>query len=86
MAMLHYLDKNPDKQIKKFFIGSQIGYHQEQESKDVLDMMRSIINKDIHIIDEKQIIEEDISHSEVKGLKNLSSYTSAIGAAQSLAV
>lgn len=82
MAMQHYLNKNPDKQIEKFFIGSQVGDHQELE--DVLDVMRSIINKDIHIIDEKQIIEEDISHSEVKGLKNLSSYTSAIGAAQSL--
>ncbi|MBW1833642.1 MAG: pilus assembly protein PilM [Deltaproteobacteria bacterium] len=82
MAMQHYLNKNPDKQIEKFFIASQVGDHQELE--DVLDVMRSIINKDIHIIDEKQIIEEDISHSEVKGLKNLSSYTSAIGAAQSL--
>jgi len=81
MAMLHYLDKNPDKQIEKFFIGSQVGHHQELE-----DVLRSIINKDIHIIDEKQIIEKAISHSEVNGLKNLSSYTSAIGAAQSLAV
>ena len=81
MAMLHYLDKNPDKQIENFFIGSQVGHHQELEN-----VLKSLINKNIHIIDEKQIIEEAVSHSEVKGLKNLLSYTSAIGAAQSLAV
>ncbi len=75
MAMLHYLNENPDKQIEKIFIGSQVGYHQELK-----DVLRSIINIDTHII------KENISHSEVKGLKNLSSYTSAIGAAQSLAV
>ncbi|RLC22968.1 MAG: hypothetical protein DRH21_07645 [Deltaproteobacteria bacterium] len=79
MAMLHYLDKNPDKQIENFFIGSQVGHHQELE-----DVLRSIIDKNIHIEDEKQIIEKAISHSEVKGLKNFLSYTSAIGAAQSL--
>lgn len=81
MAMLHYLDKNPDKQIEKFFIGSQVGHHQELE-----DVLRSIIDENIHIEDEKQIIEKAISHSEVKGLKNLLPYTSAIGAAQSLVV
>lgn len=81
MAMLHYLDKNPDKQIKNFFIGSQVGHHQELK-----DVLKSLINKSIHIEDEKQIIEKAISHSEVEGLKNLLSYTSAIGAAQSLAV
>ncbi len=75
MAILHYLNENPDKQIEKIFIGSQVGYHQELK-----DVLRSIINIDTHII------KENISHSEVKGLKNLSSYTSAIGAAQSLAV
>ncbi len=79
MAMLHYLNKNPDKQIEKVFIGSQVGYHQELE-----DVLRSIIDENIHIEDEKQIIEKTIFHSEVKGLKNILSYTSAIGAAQSL--
>ncbi|MBC2693962.1 MAG: pilus assembly protein PilM [Desulfobacteraceae bacterium] len=79
MAMLHYLDKNPDKQIEKIFIGSQVGHHQELE-----DVLKSIINENIHIENEKQIIKEAISHSEGKGLKNLLSYTSAIGAAQSL--
>ncbi len=96
MAMLHYLDKNPDKQIEKVFIGNQVEYHQKLEGKlreleeeklgKLEDVLKSIFKKDIHIIDEKQIIEKAISHSEIKGLKNLLSYTSAIGAAQSLAV
>ena len=95
IAMQHYLNENPDKQIEKFFIGSQVEHHQESEEKleeseeklkELKEMLRSISNYDIQTIDEKQIIKEDISHSEVKGLKNLSSYTSAIGAAQSLAV
>ena len=81
IAMLHYLSKNSDKQIEKFFIGSQVGYHQELEA-----MLRSIINKKVHIIDEKQIIKETIFHSEVEDFENLLSYSSAIGAAQSLAV
>ena len=81
IAMLHYMNKNPDKQIEKFFIGSQVGYHQE-----LGDLLKGIMDKDIHIIGEKQIIKEAISHSEIKGFKNLTSYTSAIGAAQSLAV
>ena len=80
LTMQHFLESNPGKHIERLSVGSQVGYH--NELKEVLS---NLIDIKLHIIDEGALIDSpfDLSHP-LERLK-LSSFVSAIGAAQGLA-
>jgi len=77
--MHYYLKKNPEKEIERCYIGSQVGLHRELK-----EVFGNLSDMDIVILDEKQIIriDADIDDKEENAL--ISPFASAIGAAQSL--
>lgn len=77
--MHYYLKKNPNKEIEKCYIGSQVGFHRELE-----EVFGNLSDMDIVMINESQIIQidDDIDNPEEK--KSISPFAAAIGAAQSL--
>lgn len=78
MTMRHFLNANPDKEIEKLFIGSQVAFHKELE-----DVFRSLSDMDIIILDERHFMETDESDHNNRR-ETISHFVSAIGAAQSL--
>ena len=80
MTMQHYLESNPGKRIERLSVGSQVGYH--VELKEVLG---NLIDIKLNILGEGDLIESDFDLSHPLERLKLSSFASAIGAAQSLA-
>ena len=76
----HYLNLNPDREIEKIYIGSQVASYHELK-KDFADLTGSQVS----VIDESQIIFTDFDPDKPEEKEKLSHFVSAIGAAQSLA-
>ena len=76
----HYLNLNPDREIEKIYIGSQVAsYHALM--KDFADLTGS----QVFVMDESQIVFTDFELDKPEEKERLSNFVSAIGAAQSLA-
>jgi Tfp pilus assembly PilM family ATPase len=75
-----FLNENPDRDIERVYLGSQAGYMRE-----LMEGFRDLRDAEVSVIDESEIISIDDELSEVGDDVELSSYISAIGAAQSLA-
>jgi len=80
LTMQHYLESNPGKRIERLCVGSQVGYH--AELKEVLG---NLIDIELEILDEGDLIDSDFDLTQPLERLRLSSFASAIGAAQSLA-
>ena len=80
LTMQHYLESNPGKRIARLCVGSQVGYH--AELKEVLS---NLIDIKLDILDEGELIGSDFDLTQPLERLKLSSFASAIGAAQSLA-
>jgi hypothetical protein len=80
LTMQHYLESNPGKRIERLSVGSQVGYH--VELKEVLG---NLIDIKLDILGEGELIESDFDLSQPLERLKLSSFASAIGAAQSMA-
>ncbi len=80
LTMQHYLESNPGKRIARLCVGSQVGYH--AELKEVLS---NLIDIRLDILDEGELIGSDFDLTQPLERLKLSSFASAIGAAQSLA-
>lgn len=82
MTMQHYLGLNPEGEIEKLFVGSQVGFHRELEEvfKNLSDMKVEILNEDSLITIPAELSLGDDSRT-VAG-----AYAAAIGAAQSLSL
>ena len=79
MTIQHYLDTNPGKRIERLCIGSQVGYHDE-----LLEVLGNLIDIKVTVLKENQLIDSPFDHHQPLERLKLSSFTSAIGAAQSL--
>ena len=79
MTIQHYLDTNPGKRIQRLCIGSQVGYHDE-----LLEVLGNLIEIKVTVLKEHQLIDSPFDHQQPLERLKLSSFTSAIGAAQSL--
>jgi len=79
LTMQHYLESNPGKRIERLCVGSQVGYH--AELKEVLS---NLIDIRLDILDEGGLIDADFDMTQPLERLKLSSFASAIGAAQSL--
>jgi Tfp pilus assembly PilM family ATPase len=79
MTMQHYFNINPDREIEKLFVGSQVAFHQELK-----DVFKSLSSMDVSIIEEAHLIKTDMDPDDPEARTRLSSLSSAIGAAQSL--
>ena len=80
MTIQHYLDTNPGKRIERLSIGSQVGYHDE-----LLEVLGNLIDIQVIVLKEHQLIDSPFDHKHPLERLKLSSYASAIGAAQGLA-
>jgi hypothetical protein len=80
LTMQHYLESNPGKRIERLCVGSQVGYH--GELKEVLS---NLIDIKLDILEEDELIDSDFDMTQPMERLKLSSFASAIGAAQSLA-
>ena len=80
MTIQHYLDTNPGKRIARLYIGSQVGYHDE-----LLEVLGNLIDIQVTVMKEHQLIDSPFDHTHPLERLKLSSYASAIGAAQGLA-
>lgn len=79
MTMKHYFNISPDREIEKLYIGSQVAFHQELK-----DVFQTLSNMDVSIIEESRLIKTDMNPDDPEMRTRLSSFSSAIGAAQSL--
>ncbi len=79
MTIQHYLDTNPGKRIARLCIGSKVGYHDE-----LLEVLGNLIDIKVTVLKEHQLIDSPFDHHQPLERLKLSSYTAAIGAAQSL--
>jgi hypothetical protein len=80
LTMQHYLESSPGKRIQRLSVGSQVGYH--AELKEVLS---NLIDIKLDILGEGELIESEFDLSQPLERLKLSSFASALGAAQSLA-
>ena len=80
LTMQHFLESNPGKRIEHLCVGSQVGYH--AELKEVLG---NLIDIKLEILDEGDLIASNFDLTQPLERLKLSSFASAIGAAQSLA-
>ena len=80
MTIQHYLDTNPGKRIERLCIGSQVGYHDE-----LLEVLGNLIDVKVSVLKEHRLIDSPFDHKHPLERLKLSSFASAIGAAQSLA-
>ena len=76
----HYLNLNPDKEIEKIFIGSNVASYKELKKSFV-----NLTGSSVSVMDESQMILTDFDFDKPEERERLSSFVSAIGAAQSLA-
>ncbi len=79
MAMQHFLNANPDKEVEKMYVGSQVAFHRELE-----EVFQSLSDMDIIIMDESNLIEANSNTKDKSQREQISYFVSAIGAAQSL--
>lgn len=79
MVMLQYLKGNPGMKIEKLYVGTQVGFHEELQ-----EVFTNLSNINVQIFNEKKMIETGDNFNKLAGCEDLSSYISAIGAAQSL--
>jgi Tfp pilus assembly PilM family ATPase len=79
MTMQHYYNINPDKEIEKLYVGSQVAFHRE-----LRDVFKNLSNMDVSIIDESELITTIMDMDDPGERAKLSSFASAIGAAQGL--
>ncbi len=79
MIMRHYINIHPDKEIKKLYVGSQVAFHRELE-----EVFKNLSNMEVFMIREDELISTDNTVTDLTGKEKLSSFVSAIGAAQSL--
>jgi Tfp pilus assembly PilM family ATPase len=79
MTIQHYLDTNPGKRIERLYIGSQVGYHDE-----LLEVLGNLIEIKVAVLKEHTLIDSPFDHRQPLERLQLSSFVSAIGAAQSL--
>lgn len=79
MTMQHYFNINPEREIEKLYVGSQVAFH-----KELKDVFKNLSSMDVSIIEEAQLIRTDMNVDDPKVRTRLSSLSSAIGAAQSL--
>ena len=75
----HYLNLNPDKEIEKIYIGSNVASHNELKKSFV-----NLTGSSVSVMDESQMILTDFDFDKPEERERLSSFASAIGAAQSL--
>ena len=80
LTMQHYLESNPGKRIGRLCVGSQVGYH--AELKEVLS---NLIDIELDILEEGELIASNFDLTQPLERLRLSSFASAIGAAQGLA-
>lgn len=80
LTMQHYLESSPGKRIERLSVGTQVGYH--SELKEVLS---NLIDLKLDILGEGELIKSDFDLAHPLERLKLSSFSSAIGAAQSLA-
>lgn len=76
----HYLNLNPDKEIEKIYIGSNVASYHELKKKFV-----DLTGSSVSVLDESQMILTNFDFDIPEERQKLSSFVSAIGAAQSLA-
>ncbi|MBL0714198.1 MAG: hypothetical protein JJV98_10900, partial [Desulfosarcina sp.] len=79
MTIQHYLDTNPGKRIERLCIGSQVGYHDE-----LLEVLGNLIEIKVTVLKEHKLIDSPFDQHQPLERLRLSSFASAIGAAQSL--
>lgn len=86
LIIQHYMNINPDKKLEKLYIGSQVGSYREIEEKikNICDLKVSFIDAARLIIDESQPTKMAAGSNGAREEDMLSSFVSAIGAAQSL--
>ena len=80
LTMQHYLESNPGKRIERLCVGSQVGYHTE-----LREVLSNLVDIKVEIMDESGLIASDFDMAQPMERLQLSSFASAIGAAQSLA-
>jgi hypothetical protein len=80
LTMQHYLESSPGKRIERLSVGTQVGYHSELK-----DVLRNLIDIKLNILGEGDLIKSDFDLAHPLERLKLSSFSSAIGAAQSLA-
>jgi hypothetical protein len=79
LTIQHYLESSPGKRIERLSVGSQVGYH--AELKEVLS---NLIDIQLEILSEEALIDSQFDMTQPLERLKLSSFVSAIGAAQSL--
>jgi hypothetical protein len=79
LTMQHYLESNPGKRIERLSVGSQVGYHAELK-----EVLTNLIDIELDILNEGTLIETEFDLTQPLERLKLSSFASAIGAAQSL--
>jgi hypothetical protein len=80
LTMQHYLESNPGKRIERLCVGSQVGYHSELN-----EVLGNLIDIKLNILNEGELIDSDFDMTQPLERLKLSSFASAVGAAQSLA-
>lgn len=80
LTIQHYLESSPGKRIEHLSIGSQVGYHAELQ-----DVLSNLIDIELDILREDALIDSAFDMTNPLERLKLSTFASAIGAAQSLA-
>ncbi len=82
MTMQHYLGLNPDGEIEKLFVASQVGFHRELE-----EVFKNLSDMKVEILNENSLISIPSGPPpEADSRMLLGAYAAAIGAAQSLSL
>lgn len=82
MTMQHYLGLNPDGEIEKLFVGSQVGFHRELE-----EVFKNLSDMKVEILDENSLMSIQPEAPPAADARTVvGTYAAAIGAAQSLAL
>lgn len=80
LTIQHYLESSPGKRIEHLSIGSQVGYHAELQ-----DVLSNLIDIELDILREDALIDSAFDMTNPLERLKLSTFASAMGAAQSLA-
>lgn len=82
MTMQHYLGLNPDGEIEKLFVGSQVGFHRELE-----EVFKNLSDMKVEILDENSLMSIQPEAPPAADARTVvGTYAAAIGAAQSLSL
>ena len=80
LTIQHYLESSTGKRIERLSVGSQVGCHAELKA-----VLRNLIDIELDILNEDTLIDSVFDMTNPLERLKLSSFASAIGAAQSLA-